>query len=85
MYYIINKTKDKITKSYHFCSFIETVEEQLNNGDNIIIISMLSNTIKLPIRNVDGYLEEEWNWIDYPFPFESILFDYLTGNKRETI
>lgn len=84
MYYIINKTKDIITKSYHFCNFIEEVEEQLNNGDNIIIISMLSNTIKLPVRNVDGYLEVEWNWIDYPFQFQSILVDYLI-EKRETI
>lgn len=84
MYYIINKTKDVITKSYHFCNFIEEVEEQLNNGDNIIIISMLSNTIKLPVKNVDGYLEVEWNWIDYPFPFQSILVDYLI-EKRESI
>lgn len=58
MYIIVNNTnKTKWTYEGHF----PDVDPLLNRGDDIIIISLYSNTIKFPYKEYDG----EWNWKDY--------------------
>lgn len=65
MYLLINKTK-KITVK-HVGSFpINSLEEWLNAGDQVIVVSTYSNTIKVPY-SVYSNGETEWEWEDYPF------------------
>ncbi|MEI6186971.1 MAG: hypothetical protein WCP46_00520 [Alphaproteobacteria bacterium] len=65
MYIIINKTKN--TRSIVEGNF-PNVEDLLNNGDKIIIISTYSNTIKVPfISSENGYNEVVWEWEDYNY------------------
>lgn len=64
MYIIHNKTTQKSFS--HEGSFpIQYLEKALDAGDRILVISLYSNTIKVP------YLEEfngvkEWCWEDFP-------------------
>jgi hypothetical protein len=66
MYIAINKTKN--THTIYEGSFPSTVLEQdLNNGDKIIVISYYSNTIKIPYSTeMNGIME--WEWEDYNMP-----------------
>jgi hypothetical protein len=64
MYYIINRTTNQTTT--HYGNFPD-VDDLLNRGDDIIIISLYSNTIKTPYKEYDG----EWGWKDYDAPFLS--------------
>lgn len=64
MYIIHNKTKNK-TFSHEGSWPINMLEKMLEAGNRIIVISLYSNTIKVP------YLEEmngirEWCWEDFP-------------------
>ena len=42
------------------------VEYMLNNGDDIIVISTYSNTIKIPVGLSTDY-EGEWEWKEYNY------------------
>jgi hypothetical protein len=74
MYIIINKTHRKEFK-------IEggwpdgLIEHMLNQGDDIIVISTYSNTIKIPIglKDVSNVLwrsDVEWEWKEYTYSTE---------------
>ena len=61
MYYIINKTTNQTT-THH--GDWPNLNEQLTNGEDIIVISVYSNTIKVP------YMENDcWEWKDYNASF----------------
>jgi hypothetical protein len=62
MYIIINKTKQTAYK--HEGSFPD-LDEQLEKGDRIIIISKYSNTIKVPYFNEYNGIKE-WEWENFP-------------------
>ena len=63
MYIVINNTTKTTT---HIEGSFPNLEEQLNNGDHIIVISLYSNTIKVP-HKVEEYNEIEWEWEDFKF------------------
>ena len=74
MYIIINKTRNTCTN--HTCDF-PNLDKWLDKGDKIIIISLYSNTIKVP------YFEEyngirEWEWENFPFD-PAVLNQYKTN------
>lgn len=61
MYYIINRTTNQTT--VHHGDW-PNLNEQLTNGQDIIVVSLYSNTIKTP------YMENDcWEWKDYNAPF----------------
>jgi hypothetical protein len=65
MYTIINKTTSenfKFTGNYP----IKIVEHMLNNGDEIIIISTYSNTIKIPVGLSQEFIGE-WEWKEFTY------------------
>ena len=63
MYYIINRTTNQTT--VHHGDW-PNLNEQLTNGQDIIVVSLYSNTIKTP------YMENDcWEWKDYDAPFLS--------------
>lgn len=78
MYIIINTCLNQdTTKVIHKGNFpIDYLEERLNNNQNLIVISLYSNTIKIPncIKDSSGIVE--WEFIDYPLPVE-LLSEYL--------
>lgn len=65
MYIIINKTRQSNTP-YEGSWPVEHLEQMLNKGDRVIVISLYSNTVKVPY-----YVEyngiKEWEWENYPF------------------
>ena len=67
MYIIINKTKNSTIK--HEGDF-PILDDLLNEGDKIIIISKYSNTIKVPVLEIINGVKE-WEWEDYNIPFKS--------------
>ena len=65
MYVIINKTQRKefrITGSWPS----DIVDYMLNNGDDLIVISTYSNTIKIPV-GFGTECEDEWEWKEYGY------------------
>ena len=66
MYIIINKTKNSTIK--HEGDF-PILDDLINEGDKIIVISKYSNTIKVPVLEVVNGVKE-WDWEDYPFPLK---------------
>lgn len=69
MYTIINKTKGKSFKlTGDWPSDI--IEYMLNNGDDIIVISSYSNTIKVPVK-----YQDEWLWKDYTYSVDMVTND----------
>lgn len=65
MYLIINSTTNKTSRAEG--SFpIRTLEKMLLNEEKVIVISLYSNTIKVPYR-VDHYYEPSWEWDEYHF------------------
>lgn len=64
MYIIHNKTKN--TTTHHEGSWpVELLEKQLERGDRVIVISLYSNTIKVPHKlEYNGIVE--WEWEDFP-------------------
>jgi hypothetical protein len=63
MYTIINKSKRTTIKCE---GDWPDLDEELNAGDKIIVISLYSNTIKVPYyTELNGIVE--WRWDDYPF------------------
>lgn len=67
MYIIINKTQYKTV--YKQGNFPDMYEE-LERGDDIIVISLYSNTIKVPYidHSQNGYGKNIWEWKEYKFP-----------------
>lgn len=69
MYKIINNTQRKTF--IYFGDYPRKLDEMIENGDDLIIISTYSNTIKVPtIRpNNDNieYSENGWDYDEYQF------------------
>ena len=63
MYIIINKSKRSTIKCE---GDWPDLDEELNTGDEIIVISLYSNTIKVPYK-VEHNGIVEWEWDNYPF------------------
>jgi hypothetical protein len=64
MYIIHNKTKQTFSK-YEGCWPSELLEKQLEKGDRVIVISLYSNTIKVPYKlEYNGVVE--WEWENFP-------------------
>jgi hypothetical protein len=58
MYIVINKTKNTTTE---YSGVWPNLDEVLNQGDKIIVISTYSNTIKVPYKEeLNGNVE--WAW-----------------------
>lgn len=71
MYIIINKTNKTFLR--HRGSWPD-LEEFLEKGDRIVIISLYSNTIKVPYKvEYNGVVE--WEWENYPMD-ENVLSQY---------
>ena len=70
MYLIINKTK----KTNKVCGGdFPNLDEDLNNGDKIIVVSYYSNTIKVPHYTLlNGIKEWEWEDFSLPEPFDLV-------------
>lgn len=62
MYIIVNKTKNTIV---NYSGNFPDLDEYLEQGDLIIVISTYSNTIKVPMQTTSY-----WEWIDYKLPIE---------------
>jgi hypothetical protein len=76
MYLIINKTKNTNIKCVgNFPG--NMLEEWLNEGDKIIVISTYSNTIKVPY-SVYSNGETEWEYEDFPLDI-NVLNQYKNG------
>jgi|LakMenEpi03Aug12_release.lakeMendotaPanAssembly.Ray.scaffolds.fasta_scaffold3178657_1 hypothetical protein len=71
MYIIINKTRETCTK--HIGDFPD-LEEWLDKGDRIIVISLYSNTIKVPYKLEHNGIVE-WEWEDYSLS-ENVLISF---------
>jgi hypothetical protein len=73
MYIIINKTKQ--SKLYQTGNWhMNLLEQMLDRGDRVIVISLYSNTIKVPYKEeYNGIVE--WYWEDYPID-ENVLSQY---------
>ena len=77
MYYIINRTTNQTTT--HFGDW-PNLNEQLTNGEDIIVVSLYSNTIKTP------YMENDcWEWKDYNASFLSPDTDYPWDDYNDKI
>ena len=49
----------------------ESIDKMLQNGDRVIVISLYSDTIKVPYyTELNGIVE--WRWDDYPFDPKSL-------------
>lgn len=78
MYYIINRTTNQTTT--HYGNFPD-VDDLLNRGDDVIIISLYSNTIKVPYKEYD----DNWGWKDYNASFLSPDTDYPWDDYNDKI
>ena len=72
MYLIINSTL-KQTFQHEGNYPCMSIDEMLNRGDDLIVISTYSNTIKVPIKPeiLNGIVE--WEWKEYTFPGTFII------------
>lgn len=69
MYIIVNNTLNTTTKVEG--SFpLQFLNQLLEKGNDLIVISMYSNTIKVPYLSysLDGF--NEYDWKEYPLPFK---------------
>lgn len=69
MYIIINKTQN--TREWYKGNWYN-LDEELDAGDDIIVISLYSNTIKVPYQTTLNGITD-WNWKDYQLPLQLIL------------
>lgn len=65
MYYIINRTTNITTK---VSGGWPDLDPLLNLGDDIIVISTYSNTIKVPFIESVEYNVNVWEWKEYRLP-----------------
>lgn len=73
MYIIINKTRK--TCDRHTGDF-PSLDKWLNKGDRIIIISLYSNTIKVPYF-IECNNIKEWDWEDFSIDTTALLSNKL--------
>jgi hypothetical protein len=71
MYIIINKTRQTCTK--HTGNW-PSLDKWLDKGDRIIVISLYSNTIKVPYK-VEYNGITEWDWENFTMD-ENVLVQY---------
>ena len=67
MYIIINRTTNENTIIEGGWPTIY-LEKLLNQGNDIIVISTYSNTIKTVVKKIEGYGEIYWEWKEYNIP-----------------
>jgi hypothetical protein len=60
MYIVINKTENS---SYTVEGSFPCLEHLLNRGDKLIVVSLYSNTVKVPYQ-IDDHGSVEWEWRD---------------------
>lgn len=70
MYLIINKTTKTNTSCFGNYP-ISTLESLLSNNNKIIVISLYSNTIKIPYSVIENGITT-WEWEDYEFDYKQI-------------
>ena len=80
MYIIINKTTNK-TEQLEGNYPSTYVKALLDRGDDIIIISLYSNTIKIPYSYKE-YGITFWDNKEYSLPKEIIKEEYLINNGK---
>jgi hypothetical protein len=79
MYILINKTKQK-TEILDCGWPIKYVNALLDKGDEFIIISLYSNTIKVPtIGAVDAFGEQKWT--EYKLPDLMVMMKYAADYR----
>lgn len=78
MYIIINKTQNK--NVYYEGNFPDMYEE-LERGDDIIIVSLYSNTIKIPYISDVEYGENIWEWKEYRMELLDVINNHLKNHK----
>jgi hypothetical protein len=74
MYIVVNKTT-RGNNRYKGEFPLDEIETLLENGDDVIIISLYSNTIKIPFigkTNNYGLTKSgyDWEFKEYPLPYE---------------
>jgi len=77
MYVIINKTQNKTV--YYEGNFPD-MNEELERGDDIIIVSLYSNTIKIPYKT-QMYYEDVWEWKEYKMELLDVINNHLKNHK----
>lgn len=77
MYVIINKTRNKTI--YYEGNFPD-MNEELERGDDIIIVSLYSNTIKIPYKT-QMYYEDVWEWKEYKMELLDVINNHLKNHK----
>jgi hypothetical protein len=78
MYIIINKTQNTIER---YKGNAPNLDEELDNGDEVIFISLYSNTIKVPYQTTLNGITD-WNWTDYQLPVSTIVDNTLCVDCR---
>jgi hypothetical protein len=71
MYIIINKTTNTHIE-YKGSWPGDMLEALLDVGDDVIVISLYSNTIKVPKCVLNGY-QDYWEWVDYNLPVNHLV------------
>lgn len=80
MYIIINKTNNSVDRMEGDYPF-HYINDRLNRGEDIIIISLYSNTIKIPYFRVENGLKY-WENKEYFLPYDIIKDEYLINNGK---
>lgn len=66
MYTIINRTNNSI--EYHTGNWPDAyLNELLDQGDQVIVMSSYSHTIKVPVKS--DLFVDEWEWTDYKYQY----------------
>ena len=76
MYIIISKTQNKTTYAH---GNFPNVYSELDNGNDIIIVSLYSNTIKVPYidHEQSEYGDNVWEWKEYKLDLLGIISNHL--------
>jgi hypothetical protein len=74
MYIILNNTKDTVRL---IDGDFPALEYALDNGDDMIVISTYSNTIKIPFKDENG----DWDCKDFTLPVE--VLKLIFNSKKE--
>jgi hypothetical protein len=81
MYIIINNTtRERLTYEGFFPG--NYLNDLLNKGDDVIVMSLYSNTIKVPSKSDDidnDTLEPMWDWKDYSLCMDIIAPEALVS------
>lgn len=81
MYIVINKTKNKTF--YHQGNWNDEIDDMVHDGDDLIVVSLYSNTIKVPVQTgIDDDLEPIYGWDEYKMELLSIIDNDL---KNKTL